>query len=81
MPFNSTTGADAGRKYGRKGAMARWGERDPDSIRSKALPLKVSADELAYITNKAERLGLSRAELIVRAIKAYQIEGETVDES
>jgi hypothetical protein len=72
MPFDSKTGSDAGRKHGKKGAIARWGERDPASVRTQYLPLKVSLDELAMITARAEAFGLSRVELVVRAVRDWQ---------
>ena len=72
MPFNSKTGAESGRKYGKKGAMARWGKRDPVSIRTEYIPLKVSPDELAMINEKAFATGLSRVELIIRAVRGYE---------
>jgi hypothetical protein len=67
MPFNKDTAAAAGRKGGgnpRKG-------QDSANFRTKQIPVKVSPAEYDAITDKAVALGLSRAELIVRAVAAY----------
>ena len=67
MPFDSKTGAAGGRKGGKN----RWRGKDPASDRTKQLPLRVSPDELAMITEKADALDISRVELVVRAVKQY----------
>ncbi len=68
MPFNSNTAAAAGRKGGKLNKQ----DKDPANFRTKAIPIKVSPVEFDAINDKAAALGLSRAELIVRAVAAYE---------
>ena len=74
MPFDSKSGAAAGRKGGSSSAAKMWKDKDPDTKRTKSLLLKISPDELAQIAEKAAQNGISRVELIVRAVTAYQAE-------
>ena len=64
MPFNSDNAADCGRKGG------KW-TKPPDNVRNKQLRLAVTANELNAIDEKAKALKLSRTELIIRAVAAY----------
>lgn len=77
MPFDRETAAAAGKKGGKKGgkasAAARWGGKDPSTIRNKNIRLAVSQDELDIIDHKAADAELSRVELIVRAVRKYDI--------
>ena len=62
MPFDSTTAATAGRKGGQRTTKA------PESVRNKPLYVRVSQKELNMIDAKAKNEGLSRVELVVRAV-------------
>ena len=73
MPFNSETGAEAGRKYGKKASEARWGERDRASVRSVRLSICVSPDEMEMIKKKVAVAKISRAEFIIRAVRAFDV--------
>ena len=66
MPFNSATAAAAGRK----GVKPR---KDPADVRNKNIRLAVTQSELDMIDAKADAENTSRVELIVRAVKAYQV--------
>ena len=68
MPFDSKSGADAGRK----GGPNRWSGKDPSTNRTKSLLLKLSNDEIALISEKAKAAGISRVELVIRAVKEYR---------
>ena len=66
MPFNKETAA----AHGSKGGSVR---KKPDAVRNKQLKVVVSQAEYDIITVKAAAAGLSNAELIVRAVRAYRI--------
>ena len=68
MPFNKDTAA----AHGSKGGGNRWKDKDPATVRNKQLIVKLTEVEFDTLTEKAAVLGLSRAELIVRAVKAYK---------
>jgi hypothetical protein len=72
MSFDSKTGQSAGRKGGKQSAVRRWGGKDPASKRDKSMRLSISGDELSMIDAKAITDGISRTELIVRAVRVYQ---------
>ncbi|MCL1804359.1 MAG: ribbon-helix-helix domain-containing protein [Eubacteriaceae bacterium] len=61
-------------KAGSLGGKASWvGRRPhPDDARSHAISLKLSSNELSLIDRKCKELGISRPELIIRAVKAYK---------
>lgn len=63
MPFNSKSGTDAVRQ--------RWGDKHPDDIRDKQFKVTISANELERIQYKTEITGLSRADLIVKAVDRF----------
>ena len=67
MPFNSETAANAGKKGGRR----RWEGNIPDEKRDKKLLVALTPTEFDAVTDKAAALGLSKAELVVRAVAAY----------
>ena len=69
MPFNKETAAAGGRKGGGK----RWQDKDPDTVRNKQLKVVVTQTEYDSITEKAAAAGMSNAELIVKAVKAYRV--------
>lgn len=69
MPFNSENAA----AFGSKGGKATRAARDPESIRSKSLVVKVTPPEYDFIRDKAVECGISKAELIVRAISVYMV--------
>jgi len=68
MPFNKNTAAS----HGSKGGNNRWKDKDPATVRNKPLLIKLTPTEYDTITNKAIATGLSKAELIIRAIKTYK---------
>ncbi|MDR2558692.1 MAG: hypothetical protein LBC86_03995 [Oscillospiraceae bacterium] len=70
MPFNSETAANAGKKGGR----SRWDGNIPDEKREKKLLVSLTQTEFDAVTDKAAALGLSKAELVIRAVKAYSEE-------
>ena len=67
MPFDSESGAAGGRK----GGPNRWKGKDQATNRTVSLFLKLSPDEMAIVSAAAEKAGLSRVELVVRAVKEY----------
>ena len=67
MSFNKETAAAAGRKGGKN----RGKGKDPKTLRNKSFFISVTSSEFEDITSKAALMGLSRVELIVRAVKAY----------
>ena len=71
MPFTSETASVAGRKGG---AVSRR-TKDPADTRTKTLAVKISPDEFDFIREKAAKLGMSKVEFIVGAVKAYEGEG------
>ena len=68
MPFNT----DTARAGGKKGGGKRWKDKAPDTVRSKQLKVSVTEAEYNAIIEKAAALGLSNAEFIVRAARAYR---------
>jgi len=72
MPFNESNATESGKKGGKRSAEVRWGAKDPDSVRNKNISIAVSRNELSMIDCKAGAEGVSRAELIVRAVREYQ---------
>jgi len=76
MPFNSESAAEAGRiggKIGGKiGGGKRWAGKDPATVRNVQFKISLSADEIKRITDKADQYGISRTELIIRAVAAYR---------
>ena len=71
MPFNSKTASAAGKTGGRKSAAKRWNEKNT-TVRDKQIKLTVTHDELAMMNVKAATAGISRTELIVRAVKEFK---------
>jgi len=67
MPFDDKTASAAGSKGGK----ASWTNRRPAEKRDKQLTIKVSPAEAATIDGKAEELRMSRAELVVQAVKKF----------
>lgn len=70
MPFKKGENASAA---GKKGGLAsgRWKGKDPSTSRNVNILLKVSPTEADMIKSKADKAGLSRVELVVRAVKNY----------
>jgi len=68
VPFNPETAAAAGRK----GGPNRWRDKDPTTTRSVGIHPKLTPDELEMIDSKAAEEGVSRVELIVRAVREYK---------
>lgn len=68
MPFDKDNAA----AHGSKGGGNRWKDKNPGTIRSKMFSIKVTPAEYDTITEKAAAAGLSRVELIIRAVEAYK---------
>lgn len=68
MPFDKETASISGRK----GGGLRWKDKNPDTIRNKRLSVNVTDTEFKEIAKKAEAEGLSKAELVIRAVEAYK---------
>jgi len=71
MPFDKETAAVAGRK--------RWGDKDPTTNRTIQAAIWLSPDERDMINSKAKRAGVSRGELIVRAVREYEPESGEIE--
>ena len=71
MPFSTETAHTAGRKGGKQSAAVRWGDKDPKTVRNRNIRLAVSQRELELIDATAYREGVSRVELVVRAVIEY----------
>ena len=69
MQFTSKTGAAAGRKSAEK----RWGDKPPATVRKNQIKVWVSDEEECIFSGKAAAAGVSKNELIIRAVKEYQI--------
>jgi hypothetical protein len=69
MPFNKDTAAAAGKVGGGK----RWQGKFPSTNRNKQVKISVTEAERDAISEKAKAAGLSIAEFIVRAVKAYNV--------
>ena len=69
MPFDSKTARTAGGIGGRRSAAKRWAEKT--IIRDKAIRVVVTQEELEMMNVKSSAEGISRTELIVRAVRAY----------
>ena len=68
MPFDE----ENAKIYGKKGAEARWADKDPDNVRNVKLPIKVTQKEKEEIHQKAKEHGISVVELFIRAVRSYQ---------
>jgi len=68
MPFNKETAANAGKK----GSRNRWDGNIPEVKRDKKLLVSLTPAEFDTVTDKAAALGLSKAELVIRAVKTYE---------
>ena len=55
----------------RKAAKSRWGEKDPNSLRTIQLRMKISPDEDAILDAKSKEAKLSRTETVVQALKQF----------
>ena len=67
MPFTTENAVN----YGSKGGRNRWKNKDPDTVRNKQLKLTLTPTEYQAVEDKAAALRLSKAELVIRAVKAY----------
>ena len=67
MPFTS----ESARATARKGGLKRWEGKDPATNRTERLSMWLSPTELAMLKERSEKLRISRVELIVRAVEAY----------
>jgi len=68
MPFDKDTAPT----HGSKGGGNSWKTRKPKEVRDKQLKIVITPTEYDAITEKAAATGLSNAELVVRAVKAYK---------
>ena len=68
MPFNKDNAA----AHGSKGGGNRWKDKKPETVKSKMFSIKITQMEYTAITDKAAA-GLSWAELIIRAVNAYEV--------
>jgi hypothetical protein len=64
MPFTKDTASAAGRKGGKA-------TKNPAKVRNKSVYIVITESELAMLDEKSEAEGVSRTELIVRAVKKY----------
>ncbi|MCL2010591.1 MAG: hypothetical protein FWG71_08640 [Synergistaceae bacterium] len=71
MSFDSKSARAAGQVGGKRSAAKRWGEKDPVTIRNKPILLRVTHDELDLMDAKAASEGISRTELVIRAVREY----------
>ena len=76
MPFDSRSGAAAGRKSSGK----RWAGKDPSTVRNKQLLINISTLEAEMIADTVVLSNVSRTEMIVRAVSEYR-EGLIADKS
>jgi len=72
MPFNANTDPELFRLAGIKSAAVRWGGKDPSTVRNLRLGLTVSQHELVALDAKAEELGISRTELLIKGALTYK---------
>lgn len=70
--------AQKGNRHGAIALKRYWDNYDHTESRNKYIPLRVSESEFNYMTDKAEQMGISRVELVVRAVKAYDGEDKEV---
>jgi len=70
VPFNKETAVN----LGSKGGSNRWKGKDPATNRKKTFLIKMTLAEFEALNEKAKALELSRAELIIQAVKAYDKE-------
>ena len=74
MPFDSKSAQAAGLIGGAKSAAIRWKGKDPSTVRNKRMILTVTGEEFGMMNAKAAAAGISRTELIVRAVEKYRVE-------
>jgi hypothetical protein len=67
MPFNKNNAVN----YGSKGGKVT---KPPGTVRNKKLLVTLTEAEFDEVTEKAKALKLSKAELVVRAVKEYDEE-------
>jgi len=61
-------------KASKKGVAARWGNKDPATVRNRQVKITVTQSELDMMDDKAAEADLPRVELIVRAVRDYEPE-------
>lgn len=66
MPFNTETAALAGSKGGKRSKRPK----DPDT-RQRSMCIKVTDAEYEAISAKAATFGVTKAELVVQAVRVY----------
>ena len=64
MPFTKETASDNAHK--------RWKNKPPEEVRSILTAFRFTRGEIEMMDDKAKKNKVSRAELIVRAVKAYR---------
>jgi hypothetical protein len=70
MPFDSKTARLAGSAGGQRSAAKRWAGKT--TIRDQAIRIVITREELDKMNAKAAAEGISRTELIVRAVRDYR---------
>ena len=72
MPLKKNDAAS--RDIARRGGLAsgRWKDKNPETLRTKSLLLKLSAAEYETIDAMAKSEGVSRVELVVQAVQDYK---------
>ena len=68
MPFDKNTAA----AHGSKGGGNRWKDKNPDTKRDKRLLITLTQTEYQIVEDKAAAMNLSKAELVIRAVKIYK---------
>lgn len=63
MPFSEESA--------RKAAKSRWGDKDPNTIRTVQLRMKISPNENDLLDVKSKEAGLSRTETVIQALKQF----------
>jgi len=67
VPFDKETAAIAGSK----GGANRCKNKDPSTYRNKTMLIKLSQDEMDSLISKAAAHGVSKNELVIRAVQSY----------
>jgi len=71
MPFTTENSSAVGSKGGKNSAAIRWKDKTPNSVRNRQLKICITQAEFDMIDEKAVELGLSRVDLVVKAVQDY----------
>jgi len=69
MPFTAETASTAGKLGGSASAKVRWADKNPEEKRNQPIYISVTKQEMAEIDEKAKNKGMSRTELIIKAVQ------------